>query len=80
MRMTLVALVALTLTSPALAKVPDPHFSQCDPVLDDGGVFLVAPRDVSNAPLSFEEVTLDFSASPVRLYAEQEPARHRGRE
>jgi hypothetical protein len=66
------AFAALCAAAPAVAKVPDPRFSQCDAVLDDGRAFLVAPRDVSNAPLSFEEVTLDFSASPVRLYAEQE--------
>jgi hypothetical protein len=65
------------LSSPALAKFPDPSFSEVDPVVvgDAAGssAFRVVFRDVSNAPLYSELATLDFSQSSVRLYAVQEP-------
>jgi hypothetical protein len=65
------------LSSPALAKFPDPSFSQVDPVVvgDAAGssAFRVVFRDVTNAPLYSELATIDFSQSSVRLYAVQEP-------
>jgi hypothetical protein len=71
------ALAAVILLAPdAFAKVPDPRFSQFDQVVvgdaSGGHSYRVAFRDVSNAPLAYREVTLDFSNSPVRLYAAQE--------
>ena len=60
--------------SVASAGVPDPRFSTVDPVVVgalDGsaiaGGFDVVVRDVNNAPLSGRTVTLDFSATPMRL-------------
>jgi len=65
------------LSSPAVAKFPDPAFSQVDPVVvgDAAGssAFRVVFRDVTNAPLYSELATLDFSQSTVRLYEVQEP-------
>jgi hypothetical protein len=79
MKLALVVIpVALAvLSSPALAKFPDPAFSHVDPVVvgDAAGscAFRVVFRDVTNAPLYSELATLDFSRTSVRLYAVQEP-------
>jgi hypothetical protein len=61
----------------AQCKVPDPRFSSVDPViLDDPSgsrAFRVVVRDVNNAPLYYQEVRIDFSATFVRLNAIQDP-------
>ena len=68
--------VLILLPAVAFAKVPDPRFSIADPVVygDTQGTrtYRVQLRDVSNAPLSGEEVVLDFSATNVRLDPVQE--------
>lgn len=65
------------LPSPASAKIPDPRFSQVDPMLlgSAGGThaFRVTARDVTNAPLYGVPILLDFSATTARLYSVQEP-------
>jgi hypothetical protein len=67
----------ILLASSAFAKVPDPRFSSTDRLIvgnpDGTHAFQVNLRDVSNAPLWYEEATLDFSGTSVRLYAAQEP-------
>ena len=73
----LAAIAALFLPAVAFAKVPDPRFSSTDPIVygDTEGTrtYQVHLRDVSNAPLSGEEVVLDFSATNIHLDAVQEP-------
>ena len=60
--------------SVASAGVPDPRFSTTDLVVVGdlagnpiAGGFDVVVRDVNNAPLSGRTVTLDFSATPMRV-------------
>ena len=60
--------------SAASAGVPDPRFSTTDPVVVGdlvgvaiGGGYDVVVRDVNNAPLAGRTVTLDFSATPMRV-------------
>lgn len=71
------ALAALLAAGPALAKVPDPRFSSTEPVVygnpEGSRAYRVVVRSLDYVPQSYEEVTLDFSASPVRLDLEQEP-------
>jgi hypothetical protein len=68
----LAALTALLLPGFASAKVPDPRFSTIDPILYGSPAgdraYRVVIRDVSNAPIQFRVVTLDFSGSSLRLY------------
>lgn len=65
------------LLSPASAKIPDPRFSLVDPMLlgSAGGThaFRVTARDVTNAPLYWTPIRLDFSATTARLYSVEEP-------
>ena len=76
MRVSLAVLVATLLPAVTFAKVPDPRFSIADPIVfgDTQGTrtYRVELRDVSNAPLSGEEVVLDFSATNVHLDPVQE--------
>jgi hypothetical protein len=72
----LAVLTALLVPAFAAAKVPDPRFSSIDPILfgSPGGdrAYRVDVRDVSNAPISFRVVTLDFSGTSLRLYTTAE--------
>jgi len=58
-----------------MCGVPDPRFSSVDPVIESTpgtpDTFHVVVRNVNNAPRSYRKVTLDFSASNVRLMAAQ---------
>jgi hypothetical protein len=73
----LAAFAVLALPALAWAKLPDPRFSSVDAVVygdpDGSREFRVTARDINGAPLNAALITLDFSASPARLYAEQEP-------
>jgi hypothetical protein len=60
--------------SVASAGVPDPRFSTSDLIVVGdlsgnpiGGGFDVVVRDVNNAPLAGRTVSLDFSATPMRV-------------
>lgn len=60
--------------SVASAGVPDPRFSDTGPVVVGdlagvaiGGGYNVVVRDVNSAPLPGRTVTLDFSATPMRV-------------
>jgi hypothetical protein len=70
-------LAVFALPSLAFAKPADPRFSTADPVVfgdpDGGRAYRFTARDIANAPLVGQVVTLDFSGSPAHLYAEQEP-------
>jgi hypothetical protein len=67
--------------SVASAGVPDPRFSTVDPVVvgnASGNAIGAAPagldvvvRDVNNAPLSGRTVTVDFSATPMKVFTVQ---------
>src|SRR5688500_14147726 len=69
------------LAGPAFATTPDPRFSQVDPVVvgNSSGTpmgaepagYDVLIRDVNNAPVPGRLVTLDFSATAMKLYAVQ---------
>ncbi len=74
----LLAAASLAAAGPAFAQgVPDNRFSTCDPVVVGnpsgtaiGGVpagFDVGVRDVNNAPMPGSIVTLDFSATTIRI-------------
>jgi len=72
----LAVLTALAVPAFASAKVPDPRFSTIDPIVLGSPVgnreYRVVVRDVSNAPIMFRVVTLDFSESSLRLYTTAE--------
>jgi len=72
----LAALTGLLLPAFASAKVPDPRFSTIDPILFGSPAgsreYRVVVRGVSNEPISFRVVTLDFSGASLRLYTTAE--------
>ncbi|MEO7843110.1 MAG: hypothetical protein ABIS31_06000 [Candidatus Eisenbacteria bacterium] len=78
--LTIAAGLAVT-ASVASAGVPDPRFSTTDLVVvgNVSGTAIGAPppgfdvvvRDVNNAPLAGRTVTLDFSATPMKVYNAQ---------
>lgn len=60
--------------SVASAGVPDPRFSSAEPIVVGDlsgnpiqGGYDVVVRDVNNAPLAGRTVSLDFSATPIRV-------------
>jgi len=60
--------------SVASAGVPDPRFSSAEPIVVGdlsgnpiAGGYDVVVRDVNNAPLAGRTVSLDFSATPMRV-------------
>jgi len=75
-RAVLAALAALLLPAFASAKVPDPRFSTIEPIVfgspAGARTYRVTVRGVSNDPLNFCPVTLDFSGSSLRLYTTAE--------
>ena len=76
LRAVLAAVAALMIPAIASAKVPDPRFSTIDPILygspAGARTYRVVVRGVSNDPLNFCPVTLDFSGSSLRLYTTAE--------
>ena len=72
----LAALTALLLPAFASAKVPDPRFSTIDRIVfgspSGSHAYRVVVRGVSNEPIMFRVVTLDFSGTSLRLYTTAE--------
>ena len=69
----------LLFAEPALAAVPSPQTSQCDPVLvgnssgvDRGNAFHVTVRDLANNPESGSIVSIHFAGGTTRLVWEQD--------
>ena len=78
MKSLLFAALLLFASERALAAVPDPTKSKCDPILignssgqSQGNTFHATVRDVGNIPLAGKTVTIRFLTSPAKPYVTQ---------